>query len=79
MLAPDGNCTEQFKKCNDMARAYLNRIRCSKLTTKMKWTAITSIMEPSVLYPFMACSYTDKEMETLDKTLSKAKYRVRSQ
>jgi hypothetical protein len=30
-------------------------------------------MEPAVLYPIMACACTDKEMTTLDKTLSKAK------
>jgi hypothetical protein len=56
-----------------MAHAYLNRIKNSRLNKKAKWKAITTVLEPAVLYPLMACSCKDKEMDHLDKTLSKAK------
>jgi hypothetical protein len=66
ILAPDGNTTLQFQTSREKANAFLNRIKVSNLRNRTKWTALTYVLEPAVLYPLMACHTTKKEMEHLD-------------
>jgi hypothetical protein len=73
MLTPDGNTTVQIKITLNKANIFLTKMKRSCLPAKAKWTALSSVLKPCILYPLMACSITDKEMDSVDKILSKAK------
>jgi hypothetical protein len=67
ILAPDGNCSQQIAQCQEMAASYIGKLRHSKLSQKAKWTAITSILEPGVMYPLIITNSTRKDLEKIDK------------
>jgi hypothetical protein len=73
MMAPDGNAMTQYRTSKEKATTYLNRIKHSKLPNHAKWKAITTVLEPAVLYPLMANCNTRNEMMKIEKILSKAK------
>jgi hypothetical protein len=51
ILAPDGNYSAQIQKSHDMAATYIGKLKHSKLSKQEKWTAVTTVLEPGVLYP----------------------------
>lgn len=73
MLAPDGSTNNQFKTSNERAIMTLNKLMRSRLPNKVKWKAVSTVIEPSIPYPLLACSCSQKEMDIIDKTLSKTK------
>jgi hypothetical protein len=70
ILAPDGNCSHQIQKCRELAATYIGKIKHSKLSKQAKWTAVTTILEPAVLYPLMAVNSAKKDLEKIDKILT---------
>lgn len=73
ILAPDGNCSTQIKTSHDIAATYVGKLKHSKLSKQAKWTAVTTILEPGVLYPLMALNSTKRDLEKIDKILATVK------
>jgi hypothetical protein len=53
-----------------MAATYIGKMKHSKLPKHAKWTAVTNILEPAVLYPLMALNSTKKDLEQVDRILT---------
>jgi hypothetical protein len=73
MFAPDGNNKHQIQVTHEKAVAYCNKIKRSKLPKQAKWAALTTVLEPKILYPLMACSSDTLDFSRIDRTLSTAK------
>ncbi len=56
-----------------MAATYIGKLKHSKLSKEAKWTAVTTILEPGVLYPLMALNSTRTDIDKIDKILAKFK------
>jgi hypothetical protein len=51
LLAPDGNNKTQIQTTKDKAQIFVTKIKRSRLPSKTKWTALSSVLEPCILYP----------------------------
>jgi hypothetical protein len=73
ILAPNGNGQTQITTTYTKSCEYIGRIKHSKLKNTAKCTAITTILEPGVLYPMMACLYDPQEIQKIEKIIARAK------
>jgi hypothetical protein len=72
-LAPNGNSNTQTKVCIEKAKAFLGKLKHSKLPQQTKWKAITTVMSPGVLYPLVASTCTKDELDRIDRVIASAK------
>ncbi len=72
-LAPTGDSSTQTSICIEKAKTFLGKIKHSKLPQQTKWTAITTVMSPGVLYPLVASTCTKKDLDKIEKVIASAK------
>jgi hypothetical protein len=63
IIAPNGNGKAQILHTYTKTCEYIGKIKHSKLSNTAKWTAITTVLEPGVLYPMMACIYDTQDIQ----------------
>jgi hypothetical protein len=73
MMSPDGNGSTQIKLSTKKAREYFSKFITSSLSQKTKWVAITSVIEPSIIYPLLTTSFSPKDIKPLDSLTSQMK------
>ncbi len=73
ILAPSGSSKAQLRHTLETAQDYVGKIKHSKLNNKAKWTALTTILQPKLLYPVMSCQCNPKELEKIERAIVRAK------
>jgi hypothetical protein len=55
------------------AKEYLGKFINATLSSKEKWAAISSVIEPSIMYPLVTSSFSQKDVQPIDLMTSQMK------
>jgi hypothetical protein len=50
-LSSEGNGKAQLKKCLSRVKEFFGKFKNSSINNKAKWVAVTTVIEPAILYP----------------------------
>lgn len=70
-FAPSGSSTEQINVVLQKIQIYTGKLSNCNLTPQLHWLALKTILEPGVLYPMMATIYSNKDLNLLEKQITK--------
>lgn len=75
ILAPTGNSKAKIRHTLKQAQEYTGKLKHCKLNHnhKGKWTALTTILQPKILYPLMSCQCNPKELPKIECAIVRAK------
>jgi hypothetical protein len=72
-LSPQGNGTTQIMKCLAKAKDLIGKFGNSSMSSNVKWTAVTTVIEPSIIYPLLTVSYSHSDIAPIDSIISQMK------
>jgi hypothetical protein len=73
LLSPVGDGRDQLRLCLSHAKKFLGKFKNSSMPNKAKWIAITTVIEPAILYPLLNTTYSPKDICPIDSCLSQMK------
>jgi len=73
LLSPDGKGINQLKVTLSKAKEFFGKFMNSSLSPKAKWMAITTVIEPALLYPLVTFTFSTKDFQPIDSITSQMK------
>jgi hypothetical protein len=73
IIAPDGKGSTQLRHSILKTKEFFAKISNASLSSKAKWTAIMTMIEPAILYPLVNVFFSSKEIQPLDSLTSRMK------
>jgi hypothetical protein len=66
ILTPDGKGDSQIKHCLNKAREFLRKFSNCSMPQEAKWIAITTVIEPAMIYPLLNTSFSPKQIKSIE-------------
>lgn len=73
IISPDGSGSKQIQHLIYKAKEIFGNFVNSSLSQQDKWIAVTSVIEPSLIYPLVSTFYYEKDIHPLDSITSEMK------
>jgi hypothetical protein len=73
LLSPDGDGRNQLRLCLSRAKEFLGKFKNSSMPNKAKWIAVTTVIEPAIIYPLLNTTFSPKDISPIDSCLSQMK------
>jgi len=73
MLSPDGNGDTQIKITLKKAKEYFGKFINGTLPQCLKWIAVTSVIEPSIIYLLVTSSFSSRDFQPIGSITSQMK------
>jgi len=70
ILSPDGKGMNQLKATLSKAKEFFGKFLNSSLSSKAKWMAVTTVIEPALLYPLVTSIFPLKNFQPIDSITS---------
>jgi hypothetical protein len=70
ILSPDGKGMNQLKATLSKAKEFFGKFLNSSLSSKAKWMAVTTVIEPALLYPLVTSTFPLKNFQPIDSITS---------
>ncbi len=71
ILAPNGSAISQIQTCKRNLETFIAKTSQCRLSTTLRCKAVKMILEPGILYPFMATLYETDELNPIICILSR--------
>ena len=73
IIDPTGNGISQLQHTISKTKAFFSKFINASISQGTKWTAITSVIKPAILYPLVNIYYSEKEFQPLNSVTTQMK------
>jgi hypothetical protein len=73
ILAPDGKGNAQLKHSLAKAKEFLGKFKNCSMSQEATWIAVSTIIEPAIIYPLLNTSFSSQNIQPIDSVLSQLK------
>jgi hypothetical protein len=73
ILSPNGQGKTQLKHSMNKAKEFFGKFINSSLPQEAKWVAISTVIEPAIIYPLVNTFFSSNDIQPLDSIISQMK------